>query len=113
QFAHRLDVIVVRHRKLVERRRAVVVVHAGDFGDDKPRAALGAFLIVIHKHFGRTAVGLTESHHHRRHNYTVFNLASAYFHRRKQHLVLLFSDGNFLFHYLSSAQKRTSVVAAV
>ena len=87
KLTHRLYVIIVGHCQLIERRRTVVVVDAGDFGDDKPRAALGALLVIIHKHFRGFPGRLAEAHHHRGHNYTVLDFAAAYLHRRKQHFV--------------------------
>lgn len=75
------NLIVVACAELRERRRTVHVVYTGDFGDDKPRTALCAFLVVVHKLLGDATVELTEAHKHRRHNDTVFNFAITYFHR--------------------------------
>ena len=103
-LAHGLYVIVVRHRELIERRRAVVVVDAGDLGDDEPGAALGALLVVVHEHLGRTAVGLTEPHHHGRHDYPVFDLERPNPHGRKQHFIFLLPD-LCVFHIFSLRRK--------
>ena len=85
ELAHGLDVIVVRHGELVERRGAVIVVDAGDLRKDETGATLRALLIVVHQHLGGLAVRRAEPHHHGGHHDTVLDLASAYLHRRKQH----------------------------
>ena len=45
---HGLDVIVVRHRELIERGCTVIIVDPRDLGDDEPRTALGALFVIIH-----------------------------------------------------------------
>ena len=87
EFVKTCYLIVVACTQLCKSRRAVLVVDTANLGDDKPRAALGAFFIIIHHLLGGATVKLSEAHKHRRHDYTVFNFASAYLHRRKQHFI--------------------------
>ncbi len=87
KFVKTRNLIIVTCAELRERRRTVYVVDTSDFGDDKTRTALCAFLVIVHKLLSYATVELTEAHKHRRHNDTVFNFAITYFHRRKQHFV--------------------------
>ena len=79
EFTHRFDMRIFAHRKLRERRRAVKIVDARDFRDDKSGAALCAFNVIVHKLLRGFTVEVAHTDKHRCHDHAVFELHVADF----------------------------------
>ena len=86
------DILILRHRKLVDFADSVFVVDSCDLGENKPSAAFGPCLVIGNHFISDKASGIGTPAAHRRHNEAVRNFDIAYFTWGRQifeHMLLL------------------------